>query len=520
MLPKLNCSKSAAGPLRLGTLFGLDNNLKQKHHYLIARQQLNNASLKELLESGKLEEFKQDQPINEASLEHSRKSIDSETSKEQNGNENELTVKNIFDKINLNSKIVAKIGPDYDKAGKIIPRSIIGKPEWFLRNNQLNKLMNQEINNRPRVNSKQYSDNLSSKSKIKLINQGKSSKQEIKLTRQQCETQIIEIKRRLIENAQVEKFQLLQIPIDVKLKLTSQDRAIKKYNSYQQLWMNQVDKISNKVNKNYEDTMIAQSEEYRNKKETREFFEDRQLDRDKQCEKVWFTTLRQYDGRRSQNRPRNLTVLNDLPEAFNNQHYPPFKKEVEIIKKPSLTNLLKKLEERESKESTINSQKRNRIYSYRSQMQNQRDMEKNEDMSSISFNQTKFSKERIFQDKMKKLENQLNEYKDLVSNKIDYDNLAVVGKSQFEKEVDMIHRDQQSHSVYVKQNDQYKFRDEMILEHFGSKKDLNDFKKLEAAIEQNVNEQFQNLPSRSQKSRNRQRGLSENPDKFENESNI
>eukprot|EP00825_Cyclidium_porcatum_P048141 TRINITY_DN7980_c0_g1_i3.p2 TRINITY_DN7980_c0_g1~~TRINITY_DN7980_c0_g1_i3.p2 ORF type:complete len:121 (+),score=17.97 TRINITY_DN7980_c0_g1_i3:261-623(+) len=114
MLPKLNCSKSAAGPLRLGTLFGLDNNLKQKHHYLIARQQLNNASLKELLESGKLEEFKQDQPINEASLEHSRKSIDSETSKEQNGNENELTVKNIFDKINLNSKIVAKIGPDYD----------------------------------------------------------------------------------------------------------------------------------------------------------------------------------------------------------------------------------------------------------------------------------------------------------------------------------------------------------------------------------------------------------------------
>lgn len=58
---------------------------------------------------------------------------------------------------------------------------------------------------------------------------------------------------------------------------------------------------------------------------------------------MWYLTLRQ-NSKNAPRRPRNVTALSDLPEAFQHDNYQVPKREVEIIKKPSMNQLLRKIE--------------------------------------------------------------------------------------------------------------------------------------------------------------------------------
>lgn len=111
--------------------------------------------------------------------------------------------------------MINKIGPSYDAKGQIIPRSILGRPEWFLRNNSLNKFMNQQsMGPRQRFNSKNFTDNISSRSKMKLNSPSKANRPEITVTKQQCESDLEAIRQRVMENQRKEQLTLRSLPLD------------------------------------------------------------------------------------------------------------------------------------------------------------------------------------------------------------------------------------------------------------------------------------------------------------------
>lgn len=153
---------------------------KFKHKYLIAKKQVTQIH-SDSFDNDPSFHFLQNTPIIEESVEMSKRSQENEYTHMKT--EDAAPQTNIFESKEAANNILNKIGPKYDSSGQLITRSILGKPEWFQKNNQLNKFMQSQNSLKIKMNSKIFNDNQSTKSKMKLNNMSKLSKQEETLTK-------------------------------------------------------------------------------------------------------------------------------------------------------------------------------------------------------------------------------------------------------------------------------------------------------------------------------------------------
>lgn len=158
---------------------------------------------------------------------------------------------------------------------------------------------------------------------------------------------------------------------------------------------------------------------------------------------MWISTLRHSGKLSSEGKPK-VSVISDLPLAFKFVTMPSTKKDIELIKKPQLTNLMSQMQTEQSKyksrkltrnhhnlsQGSLNSYFSVHVASYESSFANA--------------TQTSFSQSKIYQKKLKQLESTCKESIPLISDQVDFDNLAVVGSSQLEREALMLAKDRQS----------------------------------------------------------------------------
>ncbi|KAL4444811.1 hypothetical protein ABPG74_016019 [Tetrahymena malaccensis] len=359
--------------------------------------------------------------------------------------------KNIFLKHNqpLYQPQIGDNGPKFDKNGKIIPRSIVGKPEWFIKN-QGSKLTKEDLSiftpkRQRQLTTQSISVKSRSLNKSNLKNALKIQ-QEVKITKYQLEKQLEAIRERIKHNIEVENKIVQQLKTTDKLRYTQQTRNLEKFNQIEKEWMNFIEFSSSKMHRDYTQSQLLQQDGFRQKKEMTDVFETAKGAFDLFGSRVWYMNLRnsQEDQQlnpdegdykdiiksKSQVNMNPLVVLEDMPLAFN-RALPQgmVKKQLEIVRKPLATSLNQSLKMSKS-------------------------------ISQYSLNQSKitnkpfqsFDSLQYYNQRLSNLRDDMKFHKKiLIDQNLDLDNLIIIGQSQLQREQDMLYNSKEELFEYKKQ---------------------------------------------------------------------
>ncbi|KAL4493645.1 hypothetical protein ABPG72_004138 [Tetrahymena utriculariae] len=359
--------------------------------------------------------------------------------------------KNIFLKHNqpLYQPQIGDNGPKFDKNGKIIPRSIVGKPEWFIKN-QGSKLTKEDLNiftpkRQRQLTTQSISVKSRSLNKSNLKNALKIQ-QEVKITKYQLEKQLEAIRERIKHNVEVENKVVSQLKTTEKLRYTQQTRNLEKFNQIEKQWMNFIEFSSSKMHRDYTQSQLLQQDGFRQKKEMTDVFETVKGAFDLFGSRVWYMNLRNAQEEqklnpdegdykdmiksKSQVNMNPLVVLEDMPLAFN-RALPQgmVKKQLEIVRKPLATSLNQSLKMSKS-------------------------------ISQYSLNQSKitnkpfqsFDSLQYYNQRLSNLRDDMKFHKKiLIDQNLELDNLIIIGQSQLQREQDMLYNSKEDLFEYKKQ---------------------------------------------------------------------
>jgi hypothetical protein len=319
------------------------------------------------------------------------------TIKEEDDEENEIIEKEKNLKENLNNIFQCKKsfnenlfnelnnGPRYGEKGKIVPYSILGRPDNFLKLHNLNKTRSIEQKKQmedlktPRNSNKIKSHNLgpnnntslSRKPSLKSVHSDKTKdlnipykSKYIRTNKEQLLKELEEYEQISNRNQEKEKLKLDQLRFHERIYLTQDQRKLEAFEKKRIQWIKDVEKICNTTDKSLNQTVMLQFDDYRRNKEKLEELEKlkeviEKKPKENQNDFYWYFSLRDYPEDEfkkisfknhekckkvlSPLRFKNIgkfTLLQDLPNGFkigviNNES----KKESEKIREPFLKRL-------------------------------------------------------------------------------------------------------------------------------------------------------------------------------------
>ncbi len=354
---------------------------RKKLHYYIAKKTSNNKELQQppldIKKSIKEEEYEDEELINQLSYPQSKSSIfQTQSNYDQS----------LFYEMNL--------GPKFKPNGELIPYSIVGKSDSFLKNFNIlknrqfadnnfksftaldemktpkNSNQRQNKNDRPNVAilSRKGSFRSSADSNIDKNTQVSIHKKPVqkKVNKEQLLKEIDEFERIRQEALKKDEKKLASLKLSDRIYVTKEQRIIEKFEQNNEDWKKNVEKLCQSINRSLDQTVMLQYEEYRRNKERadeieilKEALKKRFLIKDERSELFWYLSLRQYTENSKQTQPRftshnknnkiaeeselrnagRLILLQDLPYGFQTGVVETKRKEIEKIRKPFLKEI-------------------------------------------------------------------------------------------------------------------------------------------------------------------------------------
>ena len=356
---------------------------RNKLHYYIAKKTVNNKELRQppvptdIKKSIKEEEYEDEDLMNPYSNPHQKASIfKTQTNYDQS----------LFSEMNL--------GPKFKKNGELIPYSIVGKSDSFLKN--FNILKNRQLvdvnlksftvldemktpkssnlrqNKTDKANaailSRKGSFRSSAESLVEKNTQVSIHKKPVqnKVNKEQLLKEIAEFERIRQEALKKDEEKLAALKLSDRIYVTKEQRIIEKFEQNNEEWKKNIEKLCQSINRSLDQTVMLQYEEYRRNKEKAEEIEalkealkKRFLIKDERSELFWYLSLRQYTDNSKETQPRftshnknkkieeeselrnagKLILLQDLPYGFQTGVVETKRKEIEKIRKPFLKEI-------------------------------------------------------------------------------------------------------------------------------------------------------------------------------------
>ena len=242
-----------------------------------------------------------------------------EKNKEKNIKEN---ARNIFQlRKGFNESLFNELnsGPRYGEKGKVVPYSIVGRPENFVKLQNSNKVRGVvqknplEEQKTPRNSNKIKSHNLgnsnislSRKPSLKSVNSDKTKdlnvtykNKYVRTNKEQLLKELEEFERRTYKNVELERINLERLQFNEKMLLTQDQRKMEFFEKKRSQWTKDLEKICSTTDKSLNQTVMLQFDDYRRNKEKVEELEKLKeaLDKkpkDNQNDFYWYFSLRNY----------------------------------------------------------------------------------------------------------------------------------------------------------------------------------------------------------------------------------
>lgn len=283
-------------------------------------------------------------------------------------------------------------GPKFKKTGELIPYSIVGKPDVFLKNYNIIKkgLPNMksynnilEDNKTPRsvVNFKKSetkglnaNPSLSRKQSFKSTSESIEKAQQSplkkvplkKVDREQLLQQLANFESIRAAALLEDKKKLQELKLSDRIYVTKEKRIMEKFERDNEKWKENIEKTCKSISRSLDKTVMLQYEEYRRNKEKAEEIEKlkdtikKRLDlKDERSELYWYLSLRNYPQNSNSIQPQfashnkckqindenslknmaRLTLLQDLPSGFQTGVVEVSRKELEKIREPFLKRI-------------------------------------------------------------------------------------------------------------------------------------------------------------------------------------
>ena len=380
---------------------------------------------------------------------------------------------NIFDKDFLTNQQqgLTNLGPKYDRHGGIVPYSLAGRVEWFERNKDqtkitdlINRLEHRTVSNSQQLAAQGPNYNRTGKKNQSLID-NQSTKSKLKeqkgimrffskgnnvFTREQALKEIEKIRRRIADNVEAQKAEVRRLPIKDQIQQTKEERILDKHRENEQFWRNFVVEASGKLERDPSCSSLVQDQYFRATREAISIFDEVKNDYDRFGSSVWINTLRKNDSpappsfedddaptqpRRLQ-KHQHINVYNDLPQAFQTAQIQGRAKNIEIIKKPTITDL---------RGSTISfpaiSADTSSIAMPSLASQSVVSLNNASTRSLNAFRQQR-EKNQYYNQRYKQIEPLLEEFRELINQQDEFEHLAVQGISQLALESQIVQRAQ------------------------------------------------------------------------------
>ena len=289
------------------------------------------------------------------------------------------------------------MGPKFKKNGQLIPYSIIGKSDSFLKN--YNILKSRNLENNP-MKSYNVLDELKTPKSSNLKpqkldssrnppNPGLSRKQSfrstsesidkggvspnpnrkpplIKVNKEQLLKEIADFEKKRQELIKKDEAELKALKLSDWITVTKEKRILEQFDRNNEKWKQEIEKLCNSINRSLDQTVMLQYEEYRKNREKAEEIErlkesikKRFAVQDERSELFWYLSLRNYPKDQDNLQPRfanhdkckriedesdlkrvgRLTLMQDLPNGFQTGIVESRRNDVEKIREPFLRQI-------------------------------------------------------------------------------------------------------------------------------------------------------------------------------------
>lgn len=286
-------------------------------------------------------------------------------------------------------------GPRFKKTGEIIPYSIIGKSDSFMKNYNIiknrcpnnnnmksynvldeiktpkavniKKTENYRIMNNASPLSRKPSFKSSSESLDKLQQSPNSRRTMLKkVNKEQLLKELTEYEKLRLEALQKDEEILKNLKFSDRLYVTKERRILEKFEKDNEKWKKNIESLCSSVHRSLDKTVMLQYEEYRKNREKAEEIEKlkdsikkKLTYKDERSELFWYLSLRNYPRENNHLQPRfashnkckiiedeqaiqnmaRLTLLHDLPSGFQTGVVESKMKEIEKIREPFLRRI-------------------------------------------------------------------------------------------------------------------------------------------------------------------------------------
>lgn len=286
------------------------------------------------------------------------------------------------------------IGPRFTGDGKVIKRSILGKPDAFLKMQNIlfkntsetmmvlkdrktsimgPKVSSNAVKDRPVQINKSYTS-LNSMSSFDEGGEVKKKKPQSTISAKKPETDaggkfhfmirigkdeliqdIENAEKRQATNILNDKELLQKLPPQDKRFFTKEQRIIEQYNKTQDLWKKKTKAVANKAQRKLETCVMAKTDEYRLKLEAAQTLDLLKNDDEKYGNQYWYLTLRDYpEGER----PETQTLFKKSRKNFNSNNLEIVRKNIDDKNRKSPRRIMTAYGENEYLEKKIEENKK------------------------------------------------------------------------------------------------------------------------------------------------------------------
>lgn len=288
------------------------------------------------------------------------------------------------------------IGPRFKKTGEIIPYSIIGKSDSFMKN--YNIIKNHCPNNNNNMKSYNVLDEIktpkalnikkaeahrimnnasplsrkpsfkSSSESLDKLQQSPNSRRTVlkKVDKEQLLKELTEYEKMRLEALKKDEEILRNLKFSDRLYATKERRILEKFEKDNEKWKKNIESLCSSVHRSLDKTVMLQYEEYRKNREKAEEIEKlkdsikkKLTFKDERSELFWYLSLRNYPRENNHLQPRfashnkckiiedeqtiknmaRLTLLHDLPSGFQTGVVETKVREIEKIREPFLKRI-------------------------------------------------------------------------------------------------------------------------------------------------------------------------------------
>lgn len=244
-----------------------------------------------------------------------------EMNKETNLKDNSKNIFQLRKGFNENMFNELNSGPRYGEKGKVIPYSILGKSENFVKLHNSNKARGmvqkspvEELKtpiNSNKIKLHNMGNNiptLSRKPSLKSVTSDKTKdlnvpvpyrSKYVRTNKEQLLKELEEFERRAYKNAEIERINLEKLQFNEKMFLTQDQRKMDFFENKRSQWTKDLEKICISTDKSLNQTVMLQFDDYRRNKEKVEELEKlkESIDnkpKDNQNDYYWYFSLRNY----------------------------------------------------------------------------------------------------------------------------------------------------------------------------------------------------------------------------------